>query len=341
MSEVEPVLTPGNHRWYQAFDPCLYGTCGTYWSDHRCSQLWDPENASIDRQVLPQTGWEIEVTSKDKWDFPISREKTHVMHQIDFDIAAETYRVLEVRCELQNLPAHDTNDPHRQPWVGAENSSFVCTKRQGFRKPIHGHRRTDLTVPCTERVLPATLSSAADALQRPLSFPVSATCTVTPRKNAWWCVWRWERRRREEGVVWGGLVWCVVVRCGEVWCGVVWCGVVWCGVGWGWRGGGGWWCCGRGALHVSNHACTRHAMNFKMGQHQCAGPFDWTDQPEIPYACSLRRQVPDVPGCKPHPTPSRGKRLRGLSTSPPTPSEEGGRNLFHLLSVGCPGSGTS
>ena len=137
-------------------------------------------------------------------------------------------------------------------------------------------------------------------------------------------------------VVCGGCVAGRVVVRGGVWW---WSGGVG-GVGWGWRGGGG-WCCGRGALHVSNHACTRHAMNFKMGQHQCAGPFDWTDQPEIPYACSLRRQVPDVPGCKPHPTPSRGKRLRGSPTSPPTPSEEGGRNLFRLLSVGCPGSGTS
>ena len=36
----------------------------------------------------------------------------------------------------------------------------------------------------------------------------------------------------------------------------------------------------------------------------------------------------------------RGKRLRGSLTSLPTPSEEGGRNLFHLLGVGCPGSGT-
>ena len=42
------------------------------------------------------------------------------------------------------------------------------------------------------------------------------------------------------------------------------------------------------------------------------------------------------PGTKPHPTPSRGKRLRGSPTSPPTPSEEGGRNLFHLLKVWMP-----
>ena len=35
----------------------------------------------------------------------------------------------------------------------------------------------------------------------------------------------------------------------------------------------------------------------------------------------------------------RGKRLRGTPTSPSSPSEEGERNLFHLLGVGCPGSG--
>ena len=43
----------------------------------------------------------------------------------------------------------------------------------------------------------------------------------------------------------------------------------------------------------------------------------------------------------PHPIPSRGKRLRGTPTSPPSPSEEGGRNLFHRLGVECPWSGMS
>ena len=31
---------------------------------------------------------------------------------------------------------------------------------------------------------------------------------------------------------------------------------------------------------------------LKMGQCQCTDPFGWTDQPEPPNACSLRRQVP-------------------------------------------------
>ena len=34
------------------------------------------------------------------------------------------------------------------------------------------------------------------------------------------------------------------------------------------------------------------------------------------------------PQCKPHPTPSRGKRLRGTPTSLPTPTEEGGAQSF-------------
>ena len=55
---------------------------------------------------------------------------------------------------------------------------------------------------------------------------------------------------------------------------------------------------------------------------------------------SLRRQVPGVPQVQiPHPTPSRGKRLRGSQASPPTPSEDGRRNLFHRLGVECPWSG--
>ena len=58
-----------------------------------------------------------------------------------------------------------------------------------------------------------------------------------------------------------------------------------------------------------------------------------------PYALSLRRQVPGVPGGTHHPTPSRGKRLRGTPSSLPTPSEEGVRNLFHRLEVECPWSG--
>ena len=96
---------------------------------------FDPEAASTSRGVLPQAWREIEIRSQNEWKPSVSREKTHVLHQIGVDIAAETYRVLEIRCEQQNLPAHDPNDPPRQSWVGAENSSSICTCRQGFRKP--------------------------------------------------------------------------------------------------------------------------------------------------------------------------------------------------------------
>ena len=59
-----------------------------------------------------------------------------------------------------------------------------------------------------------------------------------------------------------------------------------------------------------------------------ASPFGWIVQPEHPYACSLRRQVPGVGSGVYHPTPSRGKRLRGSPASPPTPSEEGEAQSF-------------
>ena len=79
------------------FDPCLYCTC-----------VWNP-----------LAGREVEIRSQDEWRFSVSREKTHVMHQIGVDIAVNSMQ--------QNLTAYDTNDPPRQSWVGAENSSFICT----------------------------------------------------------------------------------------------------------------------------------------------------------------------------------------------------------------------
>ena len=42
------------------------------------------------------------------------------------------------------------------------------------------------------------------------------------------------------------------------------------------------------------------------------------------------------PQCKPHPTPRRGKILRGSPTSPPAREESRGCNIFHRLGVGCP-----
>ena len=54
---------------------------------------------------------------------------------------------------------------------------------------------------------------------------------------------------------------------------------------------------------MSVHTRTRMQL-IKMDQCQCTGPFGWTDQPETPYVCSLRT----------HPTPRRGKILRGTPT---------------------------
>ena len=113
-----------------------------------------------------------------------------------------------------------------------------------------------------------------------------------------------------------------------VWCGVVWCGVVVVVVV---RTE----CC----TCMSVHTRTRMQL-IKMGQCQCTDPFGWTDQPAknpTPFASESRFQA--SPEQKPHPTPSRGKRLRGTPASPPTPPEEGGRNLFHRLGVKCPWSG--
>ena len=65
----------------------------------------------------------------------VSRGKTHVLHQIGVDIAAEADGMLEISCEQQNLPALDPYDPPYQSWVGAENTSFICTYGQGLGKP--------------------------------------------------------------------------------------------------------------------------------------------------------------------------------------------------------------
>ena len=78
---------------------------------------------------------------------------------------------------------------------------------------------------------------------------------------------------------------------------------------------------------MSIHTCTRHAMNFKKGQHQCASLFGWTVQPGPPTPVASESRFQASPGAKPHPTPSRGKRLRGSPTSHPTPSEEGAQSF--------------
>ena len=55
-------------------------------------------------QILPQAWREIEIRSQNEWKLSVSREKTHVLHQIGVDVAAEIDGVLERSCKQQNLP---------------------------------------------------------------------------------------------------------------------------------------------------------------------------------------------------------------------------------------------
>ena len=67
------------------------------------------------------------------------------------------------------------------------------------------------------------------------------------------------------------------------------------------------------SLVIRTHACTE--LNGLAAS--ALAPSAGLTSRQKSYACSLRRQVPGVPRCKTHPTPSRGKRLRGSPTSPP------------------------
>ena len=82
------------------------------------------------------------------------------------------------------------------------------------------------------------------------------------------------------------------------------------------------------SLMIRTHACNE----FKWASAGALALSAGLTSRQKPYACSLRRQVPSVPGCKTHPTASRGKRLRGSPTSFPTPSEEGSA-IFSISSA--------
>ena len=114
-------------------------------------------------------------------------------------------------------------------------------------------------------------------------------------------------------------------RAGEGWCvcgGRRWGGVGWSG--WGW-----WWWCGHDVTRRLKKWASASALASSAG----------LSSRQKPSACSLRRQVPGIPKAKPHPTPSRGKRLRGSPTSHTNSFGGRERNLFHLFGVGCPRSG--
>ena len=74
----------------------------------------------------------------------------------------------------------------------------------------------------------------------------------------------------------------------------------------------------------------REMQLIKTDQCQCTGPFGWTDQPESPYACCLRKQVPGIPRANLTQPQGEEKDCEGRPPHPPLPtdSEEGGRNLF-------------
>ena len=80
-------------------------------------------------QVLLQAWRKIGIGSQNEWKLSVSRETTHVLHQIGVDIAAETDGVLEISCQQQNLPIHDTYDPPCQSWLGVQKDRGSENKR--------------------------------------------------------------------------------------------------------------------------------------------------------------------------------------------------------------------
>ena len=71
-------------------------------------------------------------------------------------------------------------------------------------------------------------------------------------------------------------------------------------------------------------------------------PVHWPLRLDCPAGKTLRLFPPKAGSRRPQwPTssnPKSRKKIARLAHLTPTPSEEGGRNLFHLLGIGCPGS---
>ena len=110
-------------------------------------------------QVWPQVWREIEIRSQNERKLSVSREITHVLHQIGVDIAAETDGVLEISCKHQNLPAHDTYDPPCQSWLGvqkdrgSENQRVRTSASTPALAPLFAVLIAALPVPVHENVL--------------------------------------------------------------------------------------------------------------------------------------------------------------------------------------------
>ena len=83
----------------------------------------------------------------------------------------------------------------------------------------------------------------------------------------------------------------------------------------------------RMSVHARQRACAKKKKRTSASAPVPSAGLS-SRNPPTPVASESRFQA--SPSARPHPTPSRGKRLRGSPTSPPTPTEEGGCNLFHL-----------
>ena len=79
---------------------------------------------------------------------------------------------------------------------------------------------------------------------------------------------------------------------------------------------------------VSVHTRQLRATNSKKASTSVLAPSAGLSsrKPTTPVPSEGRFQA--SPGANHHPTPRRGKRLRGTPTSPPSPSEEGGAQSF-------------
>ena len=62
---------------------------------------------------------------------------------------------------------------------------------------------------------------------------------------------------------------------------------------------------------------TKHnTQQIQMNQCPCAGPLGWTNQPEKSHACSLREQVPGVPGGEFHQPQGKEKGCEACAPQP-------------------------
>ena len=141
----------------------------------------------MNRQILHKLGRKIEIRSQDKWEFSVSRKKTHVVHQIGIYIAAKTHTVFEVRCEQPIIPAHDR----------AEDSGFVSIYRQGFGKPTCAnqcaHSRTCSIVCsancCTARASSCRFPCLLDCNHEFVSFQVVSEMRAASKSEVrMWCL---------------------------------------------------------------------------------------------------------------------------------------------------------